>query len=67
MKPASQPHARQEPVKLSVMKGYSRWAKFYDTNWNTLISTEELYSLAILDVFMVRPRSMWERERVGSL
>ena len=49
MKPASQPHARQGPVKLSVMGGYSRWAKFYDTKWNTLIATEELYSLAILD------------------
>ena len=31
------------------MEGYSRWAKFYDTKWNTLIATEELYSLAILD------------------
>ena len=31
------------------MEGYSRWAKFYDTKWNTLIATEELYSLPILE------------------
>ena len=31
------------------MEGYSRWAKFYDTKWNTLIATEELYSLEILE------------------
>ena len=30
------------------MEGYSRWAKFYDTKWNTLIAAEELYSLPIL-------------------
>ena len=31
------------------MEGYSRWAKTYDTTWNTLIATEEVYSLALLD------------------
>ena len=31
------------------MEGYSRWSKSYDTQWNTLIATEELCSLAILD------------------
>ena len=31
------------------MEGYSRWAKSYDTTWNTLIATEELYSLRLLD------------------
>ena len=31
------------------MEGYSRWAKTYDTMWNDLIATEELYSLDILD------------------
>ncbi len=31
------------------MEGYSRWAKSYDTTWNTLIATEELYSLGLLD------------------
>ena len=49
MSRAAQPEVRQEPVKLSVMEGYSRWAKFYDTKWNTLIATEELYSLPILE------------------
>ena len=49
MRPAAQPDAPQEPVKLSVAEGYSRWSKFYDTKWNTLIATEELYSLDILD------------------
>ena len=43
------PDPRQEPVKLCVMEGYSLWAKSYDTRWNTLIATEELYSLPILD------------------
>ena len=49
MKPVSQPDTPQEPIKLSVADGYSRWSKFYDTKWNTLIATEELYSLDILD------------------
>ena len=49
MRPAAQPDAPQEPVKLSVAEGYSRWSKFYDTKWNTLIATEELYSLEILE------------------
>ena len=40
---------RQPPVRLSVMEGYSRWAKTYDTTWNTLIAIEELYSLRLLD------------------
>ena len=31
------------------MEGYSRWAKSYDVTWNTLIATEELYSLGLLD------------------
>ena len=31
------------------MEGYSRWAKGYDSTWNTLIATEELYSLGLLD------------------
>ena len=37
------------PVKLSLTEGYSRWAKTYDTTWNTLIATEEVYSLKLLD------------------
>ena len=49
MSRAAQPDARQEPVKLGVMEGYSRWSKFYDTKWNTLIATEEMYSLDILE------------------
>ena len=49
MRPAAQPDARQEPVKISVHEGYSRWSKFYDTKWNTLIATEERYSLDMLD------------------
>ena len=49
MRPATQPDVPQEPVKLSVADGYSRWSKFYDTKWNTLIATEELYSLGILE------------------
>ena len=49
MSRAAQPAARQEPVKLSVADGYSRWSEFYDTKWNTLIATEERYSLDILD------------------
>ncbi len=49
MRPIAHPDARQEPVKLGVMEGYSRWSKFYDTKWNTLIATEELYSLDMLD------------------
>ena len=39
----------QTPIKLSVAEGYSRWAKTYDDTWNTLIATEELYSLGILN------------------
>ena len=49
MRPATQPDARQEPVKLSIADGYSRWSKFYDSKWNTLIATEERYSLGMLD------------------
>ena len=49
MSRAAQPAARQEPVKLSVADGYSRWSEFYDTKWNTLIATEERYSLDMLD------------------
>ena len=49
MRPATQPDAPQEPVKLSVADGYSRWSKFYDTKWNTLIAVEERYSLDMLD------------------
>ena len=49
MSRAVQPDSRQEPVKLSVTEGYTRWARFYDTKWNTLIATEELYSLPILN------------------
>ena len=49
MSRAVQPDSRQEPVKLSVTDGYSRWARFYDTKWNTLIATEELHSLDMLD------------------
>ena len=40
---------RQAPVKLDLIEGYSRWAKSYDTTWNTLIATEEVYSLDLLD------------------
>ncbi len=40
---------QQTPVYLSVLEGYSRWAKTYDTTWNTLIATEELYTLDLLD------------------
>ena len=36
---------QQRASKLSVMEGYSRWAKTYDSTWNTLIATEELHSL----------------------
>ena len=39
----------QPQVDLGVMEGYSRWAKSYDSTWNTLIATEELYSLGLLD------------------
>ncbi len=49
MSRAVQPDSRQQPVKLSVTEGYSRWAKFYDTKWNALIAAEELYSLPILE------------------
>ncbi len=49
MSRAVQPDSRQQPVRLSVTEGYSRWAKFYDTKWNTLIAAEELYSLPMLD------------------
>ena len=34
---------------LSVAEGYSRWSAFYDTKWNTLIATEELHSLDIVE------------------
>jgi ubiquinone/menaquinone biosynthesis C-methylase UbiE len=37
------------PEKLSLMEGYSRWAHSYDTTFNTLIATEEVYSLDLLD------------------
>lgn len=37
-----------DPVKLSLIEGYSRWAQSYDTTWNTLIATEEVYSLDLL-------------------
>lgn len=37
------------PVKLGLMEGYSRWAQTYDTTWNTLIATEEVYSLDLLE------------------
>jgi ubiquinone/menaquinone biosynthesis C-methylase UbiE len=37
------------PVRVSVSEGYTIWAKTYDTTWNTLIATEELYSLGLLD------------------
>ncbi len=47
--PDSRREPRQEPVKLSVTEGYSRWAKFYDTKWNTLIAAEEQYSLPIIE------------------
>ena len=40
---------RPAPVKLGLMEGYSRWAKSYDTTWNTLIATEEVYSLDLLE------------------
>ena len=36
------------PVKLGLTEGYSRWAQTYDTTWNTLIATEEVYSLDLL-------------------
>ncbi len=36
------------PTNLSLMEGYTRWARTYDTAWNTLIATEELYSLNLL-------------------
>ena len=49
MRRVVQPDAPQEPIKLSVADGYSRWSKFYDTKWNTLIAVEELYSLDMLD------------------
>ena len=49
MSRAAKPVAPQEPIKLSVADGYSRWSKFYDTKWNTLIAVEELYSLDMLD------------------
>ena len=38
-----------EAVRLSVSEGYTRWARTYDNTWNTLIATEELYSLPMLD------------------
>ena len=40
---------RQAPVRLDLMEGYSRWAKSYDSTFNTLIATEEVYSLDLLD------------------
>ena len=39
----------QPPIKLSVAEGYSRWARTYDDIWNTLIATEELHSLGLLN------------------
>ena len=39
----------ETPIKLGFMEGYSRWAKTYDSTWNTLIATEELHSLKLLD------------------
>ena len=36
-------------MRVSVSEGYTIWAKTYDTTWNTLIATEELYSLGLLD------------------
>lgn len=35
-------------TETSVLQGYSRWAKTYDSTWNTLIATEQLYSLNLL-------------------
>ncbi len=37
------------PVKVGLAEGYSRWAKSNDTTFNTLIATEEVYSLNLLD------------------
>ncbi len=37
------------PVRVSVSEGYTIWAKTYDSTWNTLIATAELYSLGFLD------------------
>ncbi len=39
----------ETPIKLSLMEGCSRWAKTYDSSWNTLIATEELCSLKLLN------------------
>lgn len=36
-------------MRVSVSEGYTIWAKTYDTTWNTLIATEELFSLGFLD------------------
>ena len=63
MRPATQPDARQEPVKLSIADGYSRWSKFYDSKWNTLIATEERYSLGMLDSLAGRDNA---RHRSGN-
>lgn len=49
MRRAVHPESGKDPVELSVTEGYSRWAKFYDTKWNTLIAVEELYSLPIIE------------------
>ena len=40
---------QRQPVRLGVMEGYTRWARTYDSTWNTLIATEEIYSQPILD------------------
>ena len=59
-------------IKLSVMQGYSRWAKTYDSTSNTLIATEQLYSLNLLGVadgfreIHVLP-VRWTPERSGPL
>ena len=37
------------PVRVGVSEGYTIWAETYDTTWNTLIATEELYSLGHLE------------------
>ena len=37
------------PVHVGVYEGYTQWARTYETIWNTLIATEEIYSLDLLD------------------
>ena len=36
-------------MRVGVSEGYTIWAETYDTTWNTLIATEELYSLGHLE------------------